>query len=272
MELHLLANDTATSSSVKLIIIVLSTVDLHRNSSDEHIHFLPLPLSISLSLSLSPLSLSSLSLSLSFYLSIPISHSHTLSLSLSLSPYLLPFSSLSLPHTHAHKTLSTNSGICSNTPEDKYLMNSCVSAEVSVELSNDGEHYSGIHFIIIDPFCRCDSIGKHCCATATQFGEIHQNHFSSRHQFFKIFFLLTVATILSSMWLYQVALKAQEWKWPAPVSYPQPDMMTVWGIKLCLTLATILQVRHLRFTRMSSLPSSMVSTQTSIRWKQVAPS
>lgn len=57
-------------------------------------------------------------------------------------------SSLSPSPQHTHPLLHfTNLGICSNTPEDKYLMNSCISAEVSVELSNDGEHYSGMEFI-----------------------------------------------------------------------------------------------------------------------------
>jgi hypothetical protein len=34
-------------------------------------------------------------------------------------------------------------GVCSNNPEKGYFFNPCISAEVSIEVTNDGEHYSG---------------------------------------------------------------------------------------------------------------------------------
>jgi hypothetical protein len=34
-------------------------------------------------------------------------------------------------------------GICTNNPEQGYFFNPCMSAEVAVEVSNDGEHWSG---------------------------------------------------------------------------------------------------------------------------------
>jgi len=49
------------------------------------------------------------------------------------------FTALVLPCT----TVDVTSGVCSNTPERGFLMNPCISAEVLVELTNDGEHYSG---------------------------------------------------------------------------------------------------------------------------------
>jgi hypothetical protein len=49
------------------------------------------------------------------------------------------FTSVVIPCTTAETTF----GICSNRPEDGYFFNPCVSAEVLIEVSNDGQHYSG---------------------------------------------------------------------------------------------------------------------------------